>query len=818
MLAALKIQLRLKRTILWMILLAGLAVGLSSVPLFNLLAYEFCLALAVAGSVAAAHLGSVFVASARSRDDGLMLALGSPGRALATLLARGVVTNLILLIAPLLIICLNALRVKNCDLLEGLAFFAMMPAMSVLLATATGTLWGLAVPRPALATLGAMLTLLASAAWGLWRFYDAPAIFAYDPFVGYFPGTLYDEEVAIRAPFVFFRLYNLAWFAGGALVAALTLDSMDLRLRLEGLRDRVRAAPRLAGLALLCLALGGGMFAYRGPLGFAVDGAQVRQALGGVRHTPHFTIHHSQDMKADEVDLLAQDHEFRYAQLQRLFGVAPARITSYIFLDREEKRRLMGAGRTFIAKPWRNEVYLQQMDFPHPVLKHELAHVFAGLHGDRLFGISLAWRWSPVPHPVFNVGLIEGIAVAADWRRWGELTGHQAAAVLVRSGLAPPARSLFGAGFMTHAARRSYTMAGSFCRHLVRRHGMDRLARVFGNGGDFEAVYQRSLPELLRGWSRWLQQVKVPASQVQLARDRFLRPSILRRVCGHEVANQISRAEELAGRQEHEKAAGVMEQVCRFDPSDPGHLMRRMGYLGGAGKLQAALSLTPRILAHPSLSKPKARQVKTLTGDLHWLDKNRAGAAAWYRRADRGAADAFDRRVLYLKRWALAQDEAVGQLVMKYLVSTPGIPREGARDVHLAHELQRALSQRKPTSGLGMYLVGKQLAARGHCEDAVAPLKRSLSLGLPGLDFVAEARRTLARCQYVTADHAGARATLKDLLDLRGLSAGAMLEARAWQERITWRTRGRLPTTDAAPLLTPLKPSPSGRSTSGSLD
>ena len=823
MLTTLKAQLLLKRTILWMLALAGLSAGLCFVPLFNLLSYEFCLALAVAGSVAAAHLGSVFVACARARDDGLVLALGDPPRALGTLLARGLVTNLLLLAAPLVIICLNALRVKNCDLLEGLAFFVIMPALSVVLATATGTLWGLLVARPALATLASLLTLLASAAWGFWRFYDSPAIFAYDPYVGYFPGTLYDEAVAIRAPFLFYRLYNLAWLAGASLCAALLLDTMDLRLRLEGLAGRVRARRRVAGAALLCLVAGGALFAYGGPLGFVVDGAQVRKELGGVRHTRHFTIYHAEEMKADEVDLLAQDHEFRHAQLQRLFGSAPPRITSYIFRDHEEKRRLMGAGRTFIAKPWRGEVYMQHYDFPHPVLKHELAHVFAGLHGDRVFGISLRWRWSPVPHPLFNVGLIEGIAVATDWRPFGELTGHQAAAVLVRSGLAPPARSLFGAGFMTHAARRSYTMAGSFCRHLARVHGMGKLEQVFRSGGDFEGVYDRSLRELLRGWSRWLERVKVPAGQVQLARERFLRPSILRRVCGHEVANRISSAEQLAGRDEHEEAAGIMEQVCRFDPSDPAHPMRRLGYLAAAGKLKTALALAPRILSHPSLSKPKERQVMTLTGDLHWLDDNIGAARTWYGRAASGSAGAFGRRVLYLKRWALARDGDVRRLVMQYLVTTPGSPREGARDVYLAYELQRALGKmegkmEKQRSGLGLYLVGKQLAARGHCADAVVPLARSLDLGLPGLDFTAEALRTLARCQYIKADHAGAGATLEKLLNLGGLPAGALLHARAWQERNRWRVSGKLPAAATLPVITPLIPASSQTRAPGSHD
>ena len=39
----------------------------------------------------------------------------------------------------------------------------------------------------------------------------------------------------------------------------------------------------------------------------------------------------------------------------------------------------MGAADTYIAKPWRREVYVQAAGYPHPVLGHELMHVLAGV-------------------------------------------------------------------------------------------------------------------------------------------------------------------------------------------------------------------------------------------------------------------------------------------------------------------------------------------------------------------------------------------------------------------------------------------------------
>jgi len=63
-------------------------------------------------------------------------------------------------------------------------------------------------------------------------------------------------------------------------------------------------------------------------------------------------------------------------------------VRAFFFRDAAEKKRLMGAGDTYIAKPWRKEVYLQMGAYPHPVLGHELAHVVAGSFGRGPFRIA----------------------------------------------------------------------------------------------------------------------------------------------------------------------------------------------------------------------------------------------------------------------------------------------------------------------------------------------------------------------------------------------------------------------------------------------
>jgi tetratricopeptide (TPR) repeat protein len=779
---------RLRRAWGWAILLAGLSAVLCFVPLFDLLGFEFCLALSLASCFAAAHLGSVGVGWARSHGEGSALGLGGPTRAVLVLLGRSAASAGFLLAAPLVAISANALRVKNCDYLEGLGFFAMMPLASALLASAAGTLVALAVPRRALATACAIGVVLLSFSVGLWRFYAEPPVFAYDPFLGYFPGTIYDEEVSVRLPFLLSRLYNLLVLVAAALVAARLLDPEALRLRVRLLLGR--RAPGLTLSALAAISAAAILFHFRAELGFAVDAAHIQSELGGRLRTAHFDIYYPRDLDASDVSLLGEDHEFRFAQLEAFFGARPdGRITSFIFESAEQKQSLMGAGRTFIAKPWLRQVYLQREGFPQRILKHELAHVFAGRFGDPLFGVSVRWRFTPLPRPIFNVGLIEGLAVAADWRPHGEDTAHQMAAALLRLKLAPPLESLLGAGFLTHAASRSYTLSGSFCRRLLVREGRAKLLQVYRSGGDFEAAYGETLGRLLGEWTTWLQGIEVPGSALQIAEERFRRPSLFSRVCGHEVASLLAEADRLSAASRFTEAASLLARVIRFDPSDPAHRLSRMRTLAASGRYDLALAELPALLAHPSTTRPLAREAIDLAGDLEWLRGRVAEAARTYERIASHAAVPLDRRVLHLKRWALAQKDDVRGALMAYLVPKPGRPREVALDVHLCHLIQKLL----PDQGVGYFLEAKQLASKGHHAEAAPLFEEALRLGLPSRDFVVEAHLVLGECRYHQGELAAATRAFEELLALPGPPKGIRLTARDWLDRIAYRKTGRAP-------------------------
>ena len=112
--------------------------------------------------------------------------------------------------------------------------------------------------------------------------------------------------------------------------------------------------------------------------------------------------------------MIALDHQWQYAQLTDFLKVnSSKKIISYIYPDEKTRKRIIGAEATTIANPIHKEIHLVYYYFPHPVLKHELTHVLSSEFGTRFLKISP------------KVGLIEGLAVAADWNNSDGFNHHE---------------------------------------------------------------------------------------------------------------------------------------------------------------------------------------------------------------------------------------------------------------------------------------------------------------------------------------------------------------------------------------------------------
>ena len=432
-----------------------------------------------------------------------------------------------------------------------------------------------------------------------------PPVFAYHPTFGYFPGPIYDFVIRITGILLIARAETLLWTL---LFLGLTISICEVGRGtgfIPQLKWRKLAGPltKRAPLYLLIVVLLGFQF-YAGALGMRPTREDIARKLGGFRETAHFEIFYARELET-EIERIAEDCEFQYAQLSTYLvpeGAALSwKVRAYIYASPEQKKRLIGAGNTSVEDPFGHAFHIHTQGFPHPVLKHELAHV-------------LTVPWSPLKVSL-KVGLHEGIAVAADWDE-GRLTGHQWAKAMRQMEIAPPLSGIMGFGFWGHAGARSYLLAGSFVRFLVDTYGIEKFKGVFPTG-NFIKNYEKDLYSLETEWIEFLESVPLTDDDVAFATYRLQRPSVFERVCAHEMAALRDTAWKAYYRKDFVTAGQTFDTMLSDEPDNLGTLYGLMYSTYRMQDYDKTLSLATRIADEEDTRfSPEAVLLK---GDIHWV-------------------------------------------------------------------------------------------------------------------------------------------------------------------------------------------------------
>jgi tetratricopeptide (TPR) repeat protein len=526
------------RTI-WIVALlyAVFSIVLSRIPLFNYLGYEFSAATGIVGGLLS---GILTINLFRQNFVGKTSLQKSD---LISFLRFVVFINLVLLLIPLILISLNAFFVKNCSFSTGLAFFLLIPVITVFFGASLGLCSAVWFRRPVLMyTIFFVLILLRPVYLTL----TSPQLFAYNVLFGYFPGFTYDEVLRITKTLLLFRALTVVSAFTILMITLIATEHTSLSdhfwVRMQALRYLFRRhSDSVAAILGLLIVLSA--YLFRNAIGFESSASFIQRELGSRITTLHFNIYYSSDKVSDDrIKWIAAEHEFRYLQVSRMLQVNLLdKIDSYIYPTPELKRRLIGTSTTDIAKPWRKEIHLN-LDSFEETLRHELVHVLAGAFGMPILRIS--------PSP----GLIEGLAVACDWDA-GDRTPHQFSAALFKFGLVSDVHGIFSfAGFASKPSSVSYLLSGSFCRYLIDEYGLRKFMAAYP-WAQFQKTYKKPLGELLEEWKEYLRSVRVPPTDLTRAKLLFARPSIISKVCARTVADLNEAAAKLFSKKEYGEAA-----------------------------------------------------------------------------------------------------------------------------------------------------------------------------------------------------------------------------------------------------------------------
>lgn len=719
-----------------------------------------------------------------SREEERDGAAGGGARvgALRPLVALGAGELGILVGLALAVLLLSLVWQRNCDVWGGLAFFAMGPCFSAVMGWVAGIYGGVLGQRRRGQLAFAGLVPAVSTGIGLWRLWADPVVFAFDPFWGYFSGAIYDEAVSVGPTYLSFRAYNLLG-AGAALgLWWMLVEPASLRMR----RPTSWRAALPGGVAV---ALAGGLAAWIGlrgaAMGFTADVESITEVLSGTRETEHFIIHYNpRSATARQIDAVAADHELAWHELELAMGRAPAgKVRSFVFVNAAQKRQLMGAGTVQVAAPWRQQIYLDYRGFPHPVLPHELAHVFGKTVGDRVFGVSMD---GVVP----NIALIEGFATAMAPRAADGLDLHDQATVLERLGKRPPLAEIMGPAFFTRSSRVAYTTAGSFCRWLVDTRGFERMGELYRSGGDFEGAYGESLASLEEQWLAFLNgREGVTDDDVKAQAQKYERGSVFQRPCAHRAAILLQDVAQAQARGRWETAVDGWRTLCEIEPEDAQHKLGLSQTLAVAERWDEALVVLDEALATPELTVTLQATVLERRADVALAAGELPQAMSALERALALPISEGQRRGLLLKQ-AAARDAELAPLIVDYyrMFETDDDPvSAGVLQAFTAQRVRELPGYRS----LGSYLLARQLLnvqlpgpARPLLEDALVTAHDGR--GLPGPEFVREARMLLLEACVQVERFDQADALLEEIAADPTLRNGDRLELEQWRARVAF--------------------------------
>ena len=311
--------------------------------------------------------------------------------------------------------------------------------------------------------------------------------------------------------------------------------------------------------------------------------AYIQSELGGAIVSKHFKVFFPVHWPNQKVKTLVADLEFYHAELAQFFGRAPeVPIRVFYYKNRHQKKRLMGARKTRIAKPWQWAFHIDNPRIALSTVKHEMAHIFAAQYGKAPHRLSLGQNFLP------NMGIIEGVAEAATWPH-RRLNLHESSAAMKQLGFAPDIRFVFAPEkFYGVNGSTAYTLCGSFLRFLYDKHGAQMLWQVYRQG-HLEGIDGLNLDALMTDWEGHLNGISLPEPALAEARLRYDRPSIFGRACAREIASlwRTYRHALQSNRASHAEA--TLGEILGHLPSNPNARLAEIDLMIRNGRLKDAL-------------------------------------------------------------------------------------------------------------------------------------------------------------------------------------------------------------------------------------
>ncbi|MFA3781830.1 tol-pal system YbgF family protein [Melioribacteraceae bacterium 4301-Me] len=444
-----------------------------------------------------------------------------------------------IVLIPLLIATINSALFSLCPLGDGYLFYLIITlpsifftiSLSLLLLNFTSSNWTYFLLIVVLIIIIVILPIA--------EIYFYPQVYFFNPVIGYFPGVIYDEYVPISIKLISYRASVL--FISLLLIYLLRNGRYKTKLKL------------LVSLLIFLFAF----FGLDNILKLNMTTNNLQSRLNKIAISNDFTINYTNLSNNKYIFLITLKHEYYLNQITQELKVSHITpIHSYIFSNSEQKRELIGAGNADLAKPWLNQIYINEEDLD-ATLKHELLHVISANFGTTPFKLASK----------FNPALIEGFATAYE-NNFDDYPIHVVAKIAMDSGYDISIVNLFsGFNFFNNYSTLSYVFAGSFIRFLSEKYGVNVIKKIYADG-DFVKHTGKDLAKLESNYKKYLSVLNVNTNPF-VAQLYFAGHTIFRKFCVRTAAKFLREANKLYYEGRYKDAYKKFLQIYSYTNSYP---------------------------------------------------------------------------------------------------------------------------------------------------------------------------------------------------------------------------------------------------------
>jgi len=413
-----------------------------------------------------------------------------------------------LLITPLIVVMLNYFSIEICSIIDGLNFYLVIALVSGIVAYLMGEI--IYIISPKRTNLLLIISLIILILIPILELYLYPQIYFYSPLIGFFPGSIYDEDINIDYKLIIYRLLNFLFIYSFYILSK---------------RSLIKSKTILACSIVVALVVS---FFLSPILGFSTNEKSLTNILPNKIETDKFIIYFDK-IDSVEQNILSLHFHYYFSELEKSVKTTPSKkVKAFVFENYDDKRKYFGSGNADVAKPWLYQIYLDKYSWKS-TLRHELAHIFSAEFGSSF--LKLAGDLNPF--------LIEGFATAND-PFIDILSVDNLAAIHYKNSnqniISSLNRSLNFFGFNSTL---SYIYSGSFCKFLIESYGIEKFKRYY-SGNNFEEVYSKNFLEVTEDYLNFLKKTSTDSSSGKF-HYYFGRKALIQKNCPRYIEKQIKK-------------------------------------------------------------------------------------------------------------------------------------------------------------------------------------------------------------------------------------------------------------------------------------